>query len=423
MLLSKTLNWLGQTLEIAERPPRRPSARPALEQLEDRLVFTVNPSVISLGSDIFALGVKAFEGTPLNNVALASFNPTRNSSGQQKPASNFTATIDWGDGTTSVGTVTSDYRVLGSHTYVDEPMAHHQNSPFIVIEPVRQAFVDEPVAPGEYVGQIVVRDGTASISVDQIVFLKNEPLPNGTQATLNQLWLSELYRDLFHRSVDASGLAAWTKRLDQGVSRLQVVMEIENSSGNEYRTDVVRALYSRYLHRSAETAGLGAAVAFLQSGGTAEALAASIAASPEYFQTRGGGTNPGFVAALYQDMLGRRIDPSSATSLDAFLTAGGSRTQVAGSILNSPEYRGDLIATTYRTFLDRLPDPAHHAWIDALNHGSRDEAVIAGILASSEYDAKINPIGATFYGIALDGSTWPVPPAPPGAIIPFTTPA
>ncbi len=43
--------------------------------------------------------------------------------GSTDPASAFTATIDWGDGTTTAGTVTGsngNYTVSGSHTYADE---------------------------------------------------------------------------------------------------------------------------------------------------------------------------------------------------------------------------------------------------------------------------------------------------------------
>src|SRR5207245_579927 len=57
---------------------------------------------------------------PLTNVVVATFtSPT------PAQASNFSASIDWGDGTTSPGTITGpdqngEFTVLGSHTYAEE---------------------------------------------------------------------------------------------------------------------------------------------------------------------------------------------------------------------------------------------------------------------------------------------------------------
>jgi hypothetical protein len=60
--------------------------------------------------------VSGSQGTPLNNVQVATFTDTFTSNN----ASDFAATIDWGDGTTTLGTVSgsgASYSVNGSHTY------------------------------------------------------------------------------------------------------------------------------------------------------------------------------------------------------------------------------------------------------------------------------------------------------------------
>jgi hypothetical protein len=59
------------------------------------------------------------EGTALNNVTVASLTDANSYSSQ---AADFTATITWGDGTVSSGTVTGSsgsYHVSGSHTYLN----------------------------------------------------------------------------------------------------------------------------------------------------------------------------------------------------------------------------------------------------------------------------------------------------------------
>jgi hypothetical protein len=54
-------------------------------------------------------------GTPVTNQTVASFTD----SNAAAVASNFTATINWGDGTTSAGTITGGptFLVSGTHTY------------------------------------------------------------------------------------------------------------------------------------------------------------------------------------------------------------------------------------------------------------------------------------------------------------------
>jgi hypothetical protein len=64
--------------------------------------------------------ISASEGTVVSGT-IATFTDV----GATDPASNFTATIDWGDGTTTAGVVTDgsaagDYVVSGTHQYTDE---------------------------------------------------------------------------------------------------------------------------------------------------------------------------------------------------------------------------------------------------------------------------------------------------------------
>jgi hypothetical protein len=318
-----------------------------------------------------AAPVNGFERTALTNITVATFTHANG----LEPAGSFAATIAWGDGTISAGTVTQatsggEYTVQGSHTYLDEP---------------------NPTVSATFPIAVTITDDTGSATVNTTASILEELLPGGTRGTANQRWLSEVYRDLLNRQIDSAGLASWTLQLNQGASRLQVVQAIENDPGNEYRTDEVQALYMQYLHRSADPSGLGSGVAFLQSGGTVEQLAAAIAGSPEYFQNRGGGTNSGFLAAFYQDALGRPIDSSGAASWGAQLSEGASRTQVAFDILNSDEYRQHLVSIFYNTFFDRATDSGSASWVNALKQGARDESVIADLVASTEFFNKTAP--------------------------------
>jgi hypothetical protein len=63
--------------------------------------------------------IAAQENQPLNNVVVATFTDTSPASAAQ-----FSATIDWGDGSSSAGTVAANgaggFNVAGSHTYLEE---------------------------------------------------------------------------------------------------------------------------------------------------------------------------------------------------------------------------------------------------------------------------------------------------------------
>jgi hypothetical protein len=276
-------------------------------------------------------------------------------------ASDYTAAIAWGDGTTSSGTVrgTSPFTVTGSHTFPS-------------FADTRQITIT-----------ITDNGGAESYTVTDTVV--DPPYPG----TPNQLFVSQLYQDLLGRPVDDTGLAAWSGMLDAGATRSQVVLDIENS--DEFRSNEVEAVYQRLLHRGADAQGLATFSAFLARGGTVEQVQALIAGSAEYWQKRGGSTKAGFLAALYQDGLSRTPDAPGQASFTQALNSGVSRAQIATAVFSSPEYDQDLVRGLYQKYLGRMPDSFGQAlFTGVLQHGARDEAVIAAIAASDEYFSALH---------------------------------
>jgi uncharacterized delta-60 repeat protein len=269
--------------------------------------------------------------------------------------SDYTATITWDDGTTSTGIVsgTGPFTVSGTHTFGSFSGVHH----------ITVAIVDA--------------GGSKTSVIDNVI-----------DPTLNELYVMQLYQQLLKRPADAAGLAYWSGLLDRGTQRAQVALNIELSL--EYRQDEVQALYARYLYRTADPAGLASFTNLLAHGATVEQVAADIVSSPEYYQLRGGGTNAGFLAALYHDALARNIDSSGQTLFSNELTAGATRRDIASAIFASAEYRQDLVQGYYQSILGRPADRsglAHFA--NVLASGTRDETVLADIFASDEFFAKL----------------------------------
>lgn len=173
--------------------------------------------------------------------------------------------------------------------------------------------------------------------------------------TRNQQFVADVYRDILNRPVDSGGLAYWDGQLSAGLSREQVVLQIEQTP--EFANHEIEELYQRYLHRSADSAGLNFYASLLLGGATIEQISASLAGSNEFFISQGGGTNDGFLNAVYEDALGRTIDQAGVAWWSGILSLGASRTQVAAQILSTQEYRQVLVQNTYLELLHRQADP------------------------------------------------------------------
>jgi hypothetical protein len=234
--------------------------------------------------------------------------------------------------------------------------------------------------------------------------LENRLTPSAV-GTANENFIARVYLDLLGRSPDATGLATWSSKLDQGVSAHDVVLAIAQST--EYRTLQVESFYHRFLNRTADPDGLNANLAFLQNGGqpatvsimaltgsnlnnsashegSSQQLAASMLGSPEYFQ-KSGGTNDGFLNALYTDVLGRTIDPTGRAGWDQMLAAGASRQDIASLVLLSAESLQGQVEQHYEYLLFRPADAAGLATMTALLGSAGDEAVVAAIAGLSEF--------------------------------------
>ena len=305
--------------------------------------------------------VSGFELSPLVNVAVATFM----SSDASETASAFTATIDWGDGSTSAGTITqlnNQFAVSGSHTYGDE---------------------------GSYSIVVSVSDGQATTTIAATAKIAEELLAEGTPGTANQRFITEIYRDVLGRQAEPQGRDYWVSHLERGDSRAKVVQDILAAVTEEYHRDLINAEFARYLQRSPDPAAMQYFTGLLDNGGDAAMLDAILVSSPEYIQEPGG-TLDQFVDALFRDALGRPVDPAALTAVESRSAQGATRAQIADVVFSSEEYRRDLVAGWYRQYLDRAPDAAGLAtYTSQLDAGLPAVNVIAALLSSDEFVGKV----------------------------------
>jgi hypothetical protein len=209
------------------------------------------------------------------------------------------------------------------------------------------------------------------------------PLPTCASSSGTAAFVCALYEDLLGRAPDAGGLSAFGGQLSRGTSRGTVAGEILHST--EYRTALITSYYRDYLGRPPDAGGLATFLTILGTGSSDETVQADMLGSTEFFDAAGR-TDDGFLAALYEDLLGRAPDVGGLSAFGEQLSRGTSRATVAGEILHSTEYRTALITSYYRDYLRRAPDAGGLAtFLGLLDHGAPDRTVQADILGSAEF--------------------------------------
>ncbi|HEV3004845.1 MAG TPA: TIGR03118 family protein [Pirellulales bacterium] len=289
----------------------------------------------------------------LNGQVVATFVDT----GGAEPTADYTATINWGDGSaTSLGTVSlagggALFNVTGSHTY-------SQHGRFLVTV-------------------TIVDEGGATASATSTVV-------NGHTATDDDdAFIKAIFLDLLGRDVDDASLIILVNAMQNGMTPAEVAIIITQS--DEYLEDVIRQAYRSFLGRDADDLGLQFWLAQMRRGLTDQDLDADFIGSEEFFE-HAGGTDRAFVNELYFDLLGRAPDAGGLAVWLNALANGFSRTSAALGFAISPEHEGLTIDSDYETFLGRTPSPTEETgWLSGFQSGMTNEEVIAGFTGSSEF--------------------------------------
>jgi uncharacterized repeat protein (TIGR01451 family) len=154
---------------------------------------------------------------------------------------------------------------------------------------------------------------------------------------------------------------------------------------DEFFTNLLTQDYMQLLHRTPSAAEVASWVSQLKSGLSEEQMLAGFTSSPEYY-LQAGGTDQGWLDALYHDVLGRSADAAGEANWLQALASGASRFNVALAVATSLEHESILIAADYQRYLSRSASAAEVAsWVNSLQHGLSDEQVAAAFVASDEF--------------------------------------
>jgi hypothetical protein len=301
-------------------------------------------------------------GTALTDALVATFTAS-NTAAQ---ASDFNASINWGDNTTTSGTVASfgggTFGVTGSHTYASP-------GTFSTVTTVT-------VANGEAGTVGSSASGTGTITV--------VPGPTATQR-----FVIKLYEDLLGRPPDLQALNTVTALLDQGKLTRATAAQFVTSS-REYDAFHLNQLYGQLLGkdasgnpRVADGPAQTAFVNFLQNGGRWEDVERTTLASQEYFSNHGS-TNDAFVSAAYMDVLNRPADNVGKSDALAKLGINGTRDQLATTLITSAEGRQARVTDLFQTMLN-VSDPTQaQAFLKTLPATDTDVQLVDAVAASDQ---------------------------------------
>ncbi|HEY0411268.1 MAG TPA: DUF4214 domain-containing protein [Candidatus Dormibacteraeota bacterium] len=233
------------------------------------------------------------------------------------------------------------------------------------------------------------------------------------QSTATRCAVGAMYQQLLGRPVDDPALQGYGTQLDAGqTTRQNVAVAIQNS--DEWRTRAVTVLFKALLGRAADAGSVGYYVPQLRSGGV-EQVTAAIAASQEYF-ARAGGSNDGFVSALYQDLLRHPADAAGKAGWVDQLNRGATRAAVAGSVRRSAEAQGVAVQGSTKLLLGRAATgPEQTNLANAMVNGLSYQAMQGSLIQTDEYLAEVAPLALTDVAVAsfVDGD-------PRGTVSQFT---
>jgi streptogramin lyase len=277
-------------------------------------------------------------------------------------AGDFTATVIWGDGRTSPGTVVAEggaaFAVQGAHAYA---------------------------LPGRYTVTVTVTDGDTGHDVGGSTAAATTQAVVGTH---NERFVAQAFLDLVGRPVDPARLASYARLLGQGTSRAAVVLQMEQLPA--YRVERVRELYRGLMGEAATEAQLNGALRFLAGGGTFGQLETRVLGSAAYFQTRGGGSDAGFLAALAQDLWHQPLDAVTAAQLSGLLARGASRMEIALDLMRTGQAARATVQGLYQRFLRRPASPTElAAQVRRLHRGLSAEQLVADLVGSAEYFQRL----------------------------------
>jgi len=206
-----------------------------------------------------------------------------------------------------------------------------------------------------------------------------------TPAATNADFVAGAVQTLLHRDFQASTDQRYVDALNNGsASTLDVTSQIVMS--DEGIQAQVTDLYRTVLGRDPDQGGATFFFSLLKAGLPLQNAKAIMFASDEFFTVFGGGTNQGFLNALYGAQMGRMVDSVGSNVFGSQLNGGARRDAVAIQIINSFEGTQKETRVLYDNLLERAPEPLGFNFFSGLLQiPTPEQSILAQIVGSQEF--------------------------------------
>ena len=205
----------------------------------------------------------------------------------------------------------------------------------------------------------------------------------GPVTSANARYIADAYQTLLGRPADDAGLDYQLARLAAGGDRSREAMAWSLAFSPEGSRLEVNRAYSDLLGRAPDDGGATYWTAHLQGHGVVD-LRVLLLASDELRLRSGGGTDTGWIGALYTAVLGRGPDGAGQQYWLGRLQAGVPRALVAASIYQSDEALGRRVQALYSEILSRGATGAEQTAGVAAIRATDERNLRARLVASDE---------------------------------------
>jgi len=335
------------------------------------------PTAVSTGININAMVDASF------TAKVASFTDA-DPNGQ---VSDFTAIIDWGDATTSAGTITPNasggFDVSGSHAYNAAGL-------FTIITSIRDI------------------DGS-SISAKSMAIVGGPAPPNPIDITT--FFVNQHYRDFLNRDPDPPGFNGWVNTInncapgDTSCDRVHVSEAFFRSPEFQQRGYFVYRFYPvsfgrkpNFAEFTPDLTSVGGFLTDAQLEAAKVAFANSFVMRPAFANMYNSPNTPQGNTAYVDALLTTAgVTLSSRQSMIDGLNNGTlTRAQVLRQIVESNEvstkyFNQAFVVMEYFGYLRRDPDALYLDWITFLNSGASSRTMVSGFVNSLEYRQRFGP--------------------------------
>lgn len=203
-----------------------------------------------------------------------------------------------------------------------------------------------------------------------------------TSGTNAERVINQIYLVSFGRPAGLTELDAWRTQLITGKTLHYLTNRIIHN--HAARVASANMAYQTYLGRPATHPEI--ARAFARPNASYVTVDASILGSSEYYNAKGGGTNSGYLTALYKDVVGTTIPAATLTALENQLNSGVPRQTIAENLLISQPGRAQEIASIFQLVLGRAPTTKEAtSYVSLLETGTRRKILIFQLLNSTQF--------------------------------------